>query len=166
MTADALQTVPTAFYLAILVLAAWGGLLVLRGDFWRADQRVAEGETEPDRWPIVAVVIPARNEADVIEQSLTSVAEQHYEGDIRIFLVDDGSTDGTAALARQVPGVTVIEGSDTPAGWTGKMWAVSQGIAAAEKAPDPAAYIWLTDGDIAHHPGELASAESLPSWGN
>ena len=157
MTADALQTVPTAFYLAILVLAAWGGLLVLRGDFWRADQRVAEGETEPDRWPIVAGVIPARNEADVIEQSLTSVAEQHYEGDIRIFLVDDGSTDGTAALARQVPGVTVIEGSDTPAGWTGKMWAVSQGIAAAEKAPDPAAYIWLTDADIAHHPGELAS---------
>lgn len=161
----ALSKVPVVFYLAVLVLAAWGGLLALRGDFWRADQRLIEGELLPERWPAVAVVIPARNEADVIAQSLSSVAAQQYDGDIRIFLVDDRSGDDTASLARQVAGVTVVDGSDAPAGWTGKMWAVSQGVAAAEAANVPAEYIWLTDADISHHPGELASLVAMSEDG-
>jgi hopene-associated glycosyltransferase HpnB len=158
---EALSGVPVVFYLAVSVLAAWGGLLALRGDFWRADQRLIEGELEPERWPAVAVVIPARNEGDVIAQSLSSVAAQHYDGDLSIFLVDDRSEDDTALLARQVSGVTVVDGSEAPAGWTGKMWAVSQGVAAAEAANVPAEYIWLTDADIAHHPGELASLVAM-----
>lgn len=157
MTADAELAAPALFYIAILVLAAWGALMALRGDFWRADQRLVEGEFQPDRWPTIAVVVPARNEADVIEEALSSITAQDYEGDIRVFLVDDRSDDDTAQLARRISGVTVVSGRDAPPGWTGKLWAVSQGLAAAEEAGIQAEYVWLTDADIAHHPGELAS---------
>ena len=157
MTADAALAAPILFYVAILVLAAWGALMALRGDFWRADQRLVEGEFQPDRWPTIAVVVPARNEADVIEEALSSITAQDYEGDIRVFLVDDRSDDDTAQLARRISGVTVVSGRDAPPGWTGKLWAVSQGLAAAEEAGIQAEYVWLTDADIAHHPGELAS---------
>ena len=152
-----LSAVPGAFYLAIAMLAAWGGLLVLRGDFLRADQRLIEGENQPDRHPAVAVVVPARNEADVIGEAVSSIAGQEYPGDIRIFVVDDRSEDATAEIVQQIQGVTVVAGSEAPAGWTGKMWAVSQGVEAADGAAPDAEYIWLTDADIAHHPGELAS---------
>ena len=157
MNLDALAVVPLAFYLALAVLAAWGALMALRGDFWRADQRLVEGELQPERWPAVAVIVPARNEADVVEQSLSTLVAQHYDGDVSVFLVDDRSEDDTATLACSVDGVTVVGGHDAPAGWTGKMWAVSQGIDAMEVANFPAEYVWLTDADIAHHPGELAS---------
>jgi hopene-associated glycosyltransferase HpnB len=157
MTADAALAAPILFYAAMLVLAAWGALMALRGDFWRADQRLVEGEFQPDRWPTITVVVPARNEADVIEEALSSIVAQHYEGDVRVFLVDDRSEDNTAQLARRIQGVTVVTGSDAPPGWTGKLWAVSQGLAAAEQAGVPAEYVWLTDADIEHHPGELAS---------
>jgi len=157
MTADAALAAPILFYVAILVLAAWGALMALRGDFWRADQRLVEGEFQPDRWPTIAVVVPARNEADVIEEALTSITAQDYGGDIRIFLVDDRSDDDTGRLARRISGVTVVSGRDAPPGWTGKLWAVSQGLTAAEEAGIQAEYVWLTDADIAHHPGELAS---------
>jgi len=154
---DALAAVPLAFYLALAALAAWGALMALRGDFWRADQQLVEGELQPERWPAVAVIVPARNEADVVAQALASIAAQDYEGDINIFLVDDRSDDDTAALARGITSVTVVTGSDAPDGWTGKMWAVSQGVDAMEAADIQAEYVWLTDADIAHHPGELAS---------
>jgi hopene-associated glycosyltransferase HpnB len=157
MTLDAGFSASILFYLAILVLAAWGAPLALRGGFWRADQRLVEGEFQPDRWPTVAVVVPARNEAGLIEESLLSIAAQQYEGTVRIFLVDDRSGDDTARLARKILGATVIGGSDAPSGWTGKMWAVSQGIAAVEETNIAPEYMWLTDADIAHHPGELAS---------
>lgn len=157
MTADDALTAPALFYIGILVLAAWGALMALRGDFWRADQRLVEGGFEPDRWPRIAVVVPARNEADVIEEALSSITAQHYEGDVRVFLVDDRSDDDTAQLARRIQGVTVVSGSDAPPGWTGKLWAVAQGLAAAEVAGVQAEYVWLTDADIQHHPGELAS---------
>ena len=71
MTADAALAAPILFYAAMLVLAAWGALMALRGDFWRADQRLVEGEFQPDRWPTITVVVPARNEADVIEEALS-----------------------------------------------------------------------------------------------
>lgn len=157
MTADAAVSAPVMFYMALAVLAAWGALMALRGDFWRADQYLVEGDFQPDRWPSVAVVVPARDEADVIEEALSSIAAQKYDGDIRVFLVDDRSADDTAMLARQISGVTVVSGSDTPPGWTGKMWTVSQGVAAIEDADTSPEYVWLTDADIAHHPGELAS---------
>lgn len=157
MTFDEVFSASVVFYLAIAALAAWGCLMALRGDFWRADQCLTEGETEPDRYPDIAVVVPARNEADVIEEALSSIVAQHYDGTVKIFLVDDRSDDDTAGLAAAIPGVTVIRGTDAPLGWTGKMWAVSQGVAAAADAAESTEYVWLTDADIAHHPGELGS---------
>lgn len=157
MMTDAALSTTVLFYAAFLVLAAWGGLMALRSDFWRAEQCLVEGQLQPDRWPVVAVVVPARNEADVIQESLTSISAQQYDGDVRIFLVDDRSDDDTARLAEAVPDVTVVSGSDAPPGWTGKMWAVSQGMSALDEANLSAEYVWLTDADIAHHPGELAS---------
>lgn len=157
MNLDALAVVPLAFYLSLAVLTAWGALMALRGDFWWADQRLIEGDLQPERWPAVAVIVPARNEADVVAQSLSSLTAQDYEGDISVVLVDDRSEDDTAAQACGVPGVTVVHGSDAPDGWTGKMWAVAQGVDAMEAADIQAEYVWLTDADIAHHPGELAS---------
>lgn len=156
-----LSSTPGVFYAAIVMLAAWGGLLAFRGGFWRADQRLVEGKNLPDRWPAVAVVVPARNEADVIGEAVSSVAGQEYRGDIRVFVVDDRSDDDTAAIAREVTGVTVVAGGEAPRGWTGKMWAVSQGVAAADAEFVDADYIWLTDADIAHHPGELASLVAI-----
>ena len=156
MTEAALST-SVILYVSVLILVVWGALMTLRGGFWRADHCLVEGTLEPDRWPTVAVVVPARNEADVIKESLSSIANQTYSGTVRVFLVDDRSTDDTAGMAGRIAGVTVVVGSDTPAGWTGKMWAVSQGISATEKTDIAAEYIWLTDADIAHHPGELAS---------
>lgn len=164
MAAD-IGDLPVLFYLAISVLAAWGGLMALRGDFWRADQRLVEGEVEPENSPGVAVVIPARNEADVIGQALSSILSQHYAGNVSVFVVDDRSADDTMAVAQAHDGVTVVSGTDTPPGWTGKMWAVEQGVAAAENSDTDAAFVWLTDADIEHHPGELASLVATAETG-
>lgn len=154
---SAFSELPVLFYFAFAVLAAWGALMALRGDFWRADQRLVEGAFEPAATPAVVVVIPARNEADVIGRALSSIRLQDYPGDVSIFVVDDRSTDGTAATAQATEGVTVISGKDTPPGWTGKMGAVEQGVNAAMRLVPDAAFVWLTDADIEHHPGELSS---------
>ena len=108
---------------------------------------------EPKNWPDVVAVVPARNEADVIARSLGSVAMQDYPGSFRIVLVDDNSEDGTGDIARALGGnrVSVLSGKPLAPGWTGKLWAVAQGI---EQAGEPR-YVWLTDADIAHAPDTL-----------
>jgi hopene-associated glycosyltransferase HpnB len=105
--------------------------------------------------PGVAVVIPARNEAAGIPQALESLAGQ---APAHIVVVDDASDDGTADAARRAapPGlVTVIAGEPLPAGWTGKLWAVDQGVRHAARFP--AEYLLLTDADIVHGSGTLAA---------
>lgn len=141
--------------LAALALATWAGLLLAHGGFWRARERDTSMLPAPARWPSVVAVVPARDEADVIARSAASLAAQDYPGAFRIVLVDDGSSDGTGALARSTLASRgeVMTGRALPAGWTGKLWAVSQGIAAAD-APD---YLWLTDADIEHAPDTLRS---------
>jgi len=137
-------------------LAIWLGLVFAHGGFWRASERDdAMAGIAPGRWPSVIAVVPARDEAAVIERSIASLAAQDYPGEFRIILVDDASSDGTAALARAAGGerLTVLAGAPLAAGWTGKLWAASQGIAAAG-AP---AYLWLTDADITHRPDTLRS---------
>lgn len=158
---QSLTSVPGVFYLGVLMLVSWGGLLALRGDFWRADQRFVEGDLQPARCPDVAVVVPARNEADVIEDAIASILAQNYDGSVRLFVVDDRSNDATGAIAGKFDDVTVVPGSDAPPGWTGKMWAVSQGVTAANRGAPGAEYLWLTDADIEHHPGELSSLVAL-----
>jgi hopene-associated glycosyltransferase HpnB len=135
------------------VLAIWVGILFGRSGFWLARERDVSA---PDlaHWPRVTAVVPARDEADVIERSIASLVGQDYPGAFDILLVDDGSRDATVAraLALGSDRLTVIEGKPLAEGWTGKLWAVSQGIAAAGTVPD---YLLLTDADIAHAPDTL-----------
>jgi len=141
---------------ALVPVAVWLYLLAGRGMFWLLQER--DDRDEPPllaSWPSVVAVVPARNEADVIATTVASLAAQDYPGSFRIVLVDDQSDDDTAKVARQVCGadrLMVIGGAQRPAGWTGKLWAVRQGIAAAG-SPD---YLWLTDADIAHSPDNLS----------
>jgi len=140
---------------AAVSLLAWIWLLLAHGRFWRADQRL--GDETPAEAPTIAVVIPARDEEATIADAVASHLDQDYAGEVRVVVVDDNSSDGTAAAVRALADdrVTVIDGQPLPAGWTGKLWAVSQGIdAAAEIAPE-ARYLLLTDADIEHDPDSL-----------
>ncbi|MFJ8208029.1 glycosyltransferase [Streptomyces sp. NPDC096033] len=142
-------------------LAAWLWLTLAQGMFWRTDTRLPP-RTAPARWPSVVIVVPARDEARVLPRSLPSLLAQDYPGEAGIVLVDDGSTDGTAAVARRLaaeqPGLplTVLTPSDPPPGWTGKLWALRHGIThATGGSPDAPEYLLLTDADIAHEPDSL-----------
>ena len=149
-----------ALALSLLALAVWLYLVLLHGRFWLADQRDDLGASppEPAAWPAVTAVVPARDEADVVARSVGSLLGQDYPGDLRVILVDDASADGTAAVARAEAArlgsdrLEVLAGAPLPAGWTGKLWAVSQGISRAGDAPE---FLWLTDADIGHAPGDL-----------
>jgi hopene-associated glycosyltransferase HpnB len=137
--------------LAVAVLFAWIYLFFARGSFWQASPvlQVAYPVTAPS----VAIVVPARDEAPVIEATLRSLLEQDYAGPFRVILIDDNSTDGTGGIARAIGDsrLTVITGAARPAGWSGKLWAVSQGVAEAGTAE----LILLTDADIVHQPAHL-----------
>jgi hopene-associated glycosyltransferase HpnB len=146
--------------LGVIAVAAWAYLLTLRGGFWLADVTDAGDVPAPEAWPAVIAVVPARDEADVIAASIGSLLAQDYPGAFRVILVDDASSDGTADAARAEAarlGATdrleVITGAPLPAGWTGKLWAVSQGVARAEAGAPK--HLWLTDADIAHDPDNL-----------
>ncbi|MET7849810.1 glycosyltransferase [Streptomyces avermitilis] len=139
-------------------LTAWLWLLLGQGFFWRTDVRLPP-RVEPADWPSVGVVVPARDEAGVLPDSLPSLLAQDYPGRAEIFLVDDGSSDGTGALALELAGrhgglpLTVGSPGEPPPGWTGKLWAVRHGIGLA-RARDPE-FLLLTDADIAHAPDSL-----------
>ena len=145
--------------IGVLSLGIWMVLLLARGGFWlfrevieRDDLPVPEGRSMPS----VAVIIPARDEAESIGDAVRSLVASLYDGPLRVFVIDDHSSDGTADIARQAGGdpVTVISSRDLPPGWTGKLWAVAQGVEAASRtAPD---FFLLTDADIVHAPGNVA----------
>lgn len=146
--------------LTVLSLGIWIGLLCFRGQFWQADQRLADEVVDLKEWPAVCAVVPARNEADVLPVSLRSLLSQNYPGPFKVILVDDQSTDGTAEVARKVARTlkTQLEIRSTtslPPGWSGKLWAVEQGIQQAEQQSSPPEYLLLTDADIEHNPGNL-----------
>ncbi|WP_227498637.1 glycosyltransferase [Synechococcus sp. PCC 7336] len=152
-----------------LSLAIWLGLLTLRGRFWTADQILNDDLPAPERWPSVCAVIPARNEAEAIATTVRALLAQEYAGELKIVLVDDQSTDGTADVARQAAEefrqesgdrqLEVLSGKELPAGWTGKLWALEQGTQYALKTlPD---YILLTDADIQHNRSNLRRVASL-----
>ena len=113
--------------LACLPLAIWIFLILGRGMYWRAAERDDGPQpAEPALWPPVAIVVPARDEADVIARSVGSLLAQDYPGSYRIILMDDGSSDGTADVANQAAAnlgrpdiLTVRPGAPLPPGWTG-----------------------------------------------
>jgi len=154
-----------ALGLAGLSLFIWIFLLLGWGQFWRADQRlVGRDEKTPSdsSLPSVCAVIPARNEADMIPTTLRSLLQQDYAGEFSAILTDDCSTDGTGDLAKQIAAeegmseqFEVLSGQPLPAGWSGKLWAMEQGIRHALARPTPPDYFLLTDADIVHAPENL-----------
>ncbi len=145
--------------IAALSFAAWVYLIAFRGGFWRS--RPVLGATEPSGTAKVAVVVPARNEAEHIARSVGSLLRQDYRGELAIILVDDNSTDGTAeiaAVSAALNGVgerlTILAGKPLPQGWSGKLWAVQQGLAHTKAMG--ADYVLLTDADIEHASGHVA----------
>lgn len=145
-------------WIAVGSLIAWVWLLLGQGFYWRTDQRLPR-RTDPVRWPSVAVVVPARDEAEMLPVSLPSLLVQDYPGDARIILVDDCSSDGTGQLARDLAAryggfpLTVVTPGEPERGWTGKLWALRHGIAVARR--DKPDFLLLTDADIAHEPDSL-----------
>jgi hopene-associated glycosyltransferase HpnB len=147
--------------IAALSLIIWLYLLTGRGRFWLGSERDTEMPVALRSWPSVAAVIPARNEADCIGKTIASLMQQDYEGLFTIYLVDDDSNDGTADVALRAAGaaksyhhLTVISGRPLPRGWTGKLWAMKQGIETAH-ADGPSDYLLLVDADIVHQPDSL-----------
>jgi hopene-associated glycosyltransferase HpnB len=170
-----------------LALLIWLGLALFRGGFWRlkncflpedSDRSLRSRPPSPGygrarlshkrgrETARVAAVIPARNEAESIACAVRSLLTQRYAGSIRVFVVDDDSSDGTASLAAEAAVATnalerliVLRSEPLPAGWTGKLWAVSQGIREAAKwNPD---FLLLTDADVEHDPSNVAQ---LVEW--
>jgi hopene-associated glycosyltransferase HpnB len=145
------------FGLSCLSLLIWCVLLFARGGFWRARPAAPLASAPRDAWPAVAAVVPARNEADVIAQAVSTLLAQEYPGPFHVIVVDDHSTDGTADAARaaalglQCPErLTVLSAKPLPSGWSGKVWAQSQGIEAVRTLGLPADFLLLTDADIGH----------------
>lgn len=147
--------------LATLSLAIWIGLLGWRGQFWRSDQRLEQSQGATlKKLPSVCVVIPARDEADLLPITLRSLLTQDYPEIANVILVDDRSTDETATVAKTIaqsqPTLSLISGEALPEGWTGKLWATSQGIRQAQTLDNPD-YILLTDADIEHEVSNISS---------
>jgi hopene-associated glycosyltransferase HpnB len=163
-------------FLAALSLLAWIVLLVCWGGFWRGRERFACPPGAADRrdWPPATVCIPARNEADVLPETLRSVLGQDYPGPFRVLLADDHSDDGTGDVARRTAAelgaehrLTVVAPPPLPEGWTGKLWALNAAVAALDDSLPAPDYLWFTDADIVHAPDNLrclvakAEAEDL-----
>jgi hopene-associated glycosyltransferase HpnB len=152
--------------ISALSLAIWLYCVFLRGGFWRGNVTDNVLSKTPATWPHIVAVIPARNEAETIATSLTSLLKQKYPGRFSIVLVDDNSEDATAAIAQGLQGatdsqvsLTVLRGESLPENWTGKLWALHQGIALANgDRPD---FLLLTDADIVYEPDVVAALASL-----
>jgi hopene-associated glycosyltransferase HpnB len=146
-------------FLAAIPFAIWLYLLLARGSFWRLSEDKIESR-RLETWPRVVAVVPARNEAATISQAISSLAKQDYPGEFSIVVVNDHSEDGTAALAQQAANefgasrrVKIHGAAPLAPGWTGKLWALNDGISlASEKGVE---FFWFTDADIEHAPDTL-----------
>ena len=141
---------------SVLSLATWAYLVGFHGGFWRSGPVLEAGV--PSGQAKVTVIVPARNEAESIRRCLGSLLAQNYAGAFKIILVDDNSTDGTGAIAASLGAqarLAIIAGKPLPQGWSGKLWAVSQGL--VQTTAKEADYLLLTDGDIEHGPGHVSS---------
>ena len=149
-------------FVSALSLSIWLFLLLFWGDFWRADCRI-DPNSSLDRYPTVYAVIPARNEAEAIATSLTSLLNQDYQGELKIVVVNDNSSDRTEEIALQTAAqldrsesLQVVSGKPLASNWKGKLWAMHQGIESMQaqgKTPD---YWLFTDADIQHDLNNLA----------
>ena len=144
--------------IAAIGLAIWIYLIAGRGEFWRM-RKFDDLAPAPAfmAWPSIAVVVPARDEAAGVGRCVTSILSQPYPGQLSMVLVDDQSQDGTAQIAAEAAAaigasdrLAVLSGRPLPSGWTGKLWAVKQGLALVESRPVLPDYVLLTDADIVY----------------
>ena len=148
--------------LSLLSLGAWVVLIFFRGGFWRCRERIDGPPGAVESWPPVTALVPARNEAEAIGDCVRGLVRQRYPGAFRIVVIDDHSTDGTAAIAARAAAeageagrLSVIGARALESGWAGKVWAMAEGHAHAGSAFPDTQYFWLTDADIAHDPSNL-----------
>lgn len=150
----------------VISLIVWIALLVARGGFWRVAERFEGLDfSEPRRgWPSVTAIAPARNEAALLRETLPRLLGQDYPGRFTIAVVDDQSSDETALIARRLirgnPRASVIDGAKPPNGWTGKLWALHQGLCWADET-ERSDYLLLVDADIVLKPDVLRRLVSL-----
>lgn len=151
-----------ALVISGMALLAWLWLWLAHGRFWSTEVRLPlrSSDDAGASWPSVGVVIPARNEAEILPETLPTVLSQDYPGRFQVFLVDDHSEDGTGETARSIARsldqserLTVVSAEPLEAGWTGKLWAMEQGVRAARKTGVD--YLLFTDADIAYTPQKL-----------
>jgi hopene-associated glycosyltransferase HpnB len=140
-----------------MVLAIWLYLLAGRGGFWLAGERDEGVPASDGPWPAITAIIPARDEAESVGQTVASLLQQDYPGEFTVIVVDDQSGDETALVARDAATalgaadrLSVLPGRTLPAGWTGKLWAQHQGVEAALSTAHPPAYLLFTDADIVY----------------
>ncbi|MFM7572337.1 MAG: glycosyltransferase, partial [Snowella sp.] len=152
----------TLLSIATLSLIIWVFLLLFWGQFWRANQRIEIHNIDLPSYPTVCAIIPARNEADVLPISLKSLLKQEYPGQFSIILIDDQSTDKTGEVAQEIANhlnqsdpLKVILGKPLPVGWSGKLWAMEQGIQSVKNQGLSPDYFLFTDADIEHHSTNL-----------
>ncbi len=136
--------------IAFLSPLIWLYLFFAHGRFWKSGPELPPAL--PAELPAVDIIIPARDEAETIAPVISSLLAQDYGGTFRVLLVDDNSTDGTAALAGTAANLTIISGAPKPAEWSGKLWALSRGIAAST-----APVLLFADADIVHDKRHLSS---------
>jgi hopene-associated glycosyltransferase HpnB len=153
---------------SLIPLAIWTYLLFGRGWFWLCGERddsaaAVRPLNEPDAWPSVVAIIPARDEADVIAQTVGSLLRQDYPGRFSVVVVDDQSSDGTADAASDVANAAqaadrlrIVTGTGPPPGWTGKLSAMRQGLAEVEASTLAPEFVLFTDADIAYAPHVLS----------
>jgi hypothetical protein len=133
--------------IAAASLGIWLYLIFGRGGFWR--EGVLPPAPEPMRWPSVTAVVPARNEAAFVGASLRSLLSQDYPGKFSVVLVDDHSSDATPDRAREAAEalgaserLSIIQARSLPAGWTGKLWALNEGLEAIGRRTDTSQSSW------------------------
>ncbi|MGO9636184.1 MAG: glycosyltransferase [Steroidobacteraceae bacterium] len=136
--------------IVFLSLLVWIYLCAAHGKFWASKPELEPAV--PSELPDVDIVVPARNEAQCIGAAIASLLAQDYAGRFRVILVDDNSTDGTAEHAGRAANLLVIRAQPKPAGWSGKLWALNQGVAAGS-----AAVLLFTDADVVHDPRHLST---------
>jgi hopene-associated glycosyltransferase HpnB len=126
--------------IGVLSLAIWLYLVFARGAFWRLrpfDDDLAQ-HAAPNKWPSVVAIVPARNEAETIGQTLAALLQQDYAGELSVIVVDDHSEDATSQIAQRIAQqknaesrVEIHPASTLPAGWTGKLWALNEAVTRA-----------------------------------
>jgi glycosyltransferase involved in cell wall biosynthesis len=149
-----------AIVIAAMSLAIWIYLVFASGWFWRLGE-FDHDKTEfqpPREWPCVIAVVPA-------------LARQDDPGEFEIVVVDDHSEDDTAEITRHAAGecgaperFSICSAAPLPVGWTGKLWALNEGVTqAAKNAPE---FYWFTDADVAHAPETLRQLVAEAEAGN